>query len=54
MIRAGEGGYLIDEFSKKNLVAIGWHQMGDLTNVKSQDALKQLYLTEIPSDTASA
>jgi restriction system protein len=48
MIRAGEGGYLIDEFSKKNLVAIGWNQMGDLTNVKSQDALKQLYRQTYP------
>jgi restriction system protein len=48
MIRAGEGGYLIDEFAKKNLVSIGWHEMGDLTNVKSQDALKQLYRQTYP------
>src|SRR5262245_46475266 len=48
MIRAGEGGYLIDEFSEKNLVAIGWHQMGDLTNVKTQEALKKLYRQTYP------
>src|SRR5262249_18486258 len=48
MIRAGEGGYLIDEFFKKNLVAIGWHEMGDLTTVKSQEALKKLYRQTYP------
>ncbi len=48
MIRAGEGGYLIDEFEAKKLVAIGWHQLGDLTNIKSQDALKRLYRQTYP------
>jgi restriction system protein len=48
MIRAGEGGYLIDEFAKMKVVAIGWHLMGDLTNVKSQDAFKKLYRQAYP------
>jgi restriction system protein len=54
MIRAGEGGYLIGEFSNKNLVAIGWHKMGDLTNVKSQDALKKLYRQSYPQEKPGA
>jgi restriction system protein len=48
MIRAGEGGYLIDEFEAKKLVAIGWHHLGDLTNIESQDALKKLYRQTYP------
>jgi restriction system protein len=48
MIRSGEGGYLIDEFEKRSVVAIGWRQMGDLTAVKSQAALKKLYRQTYP------
>ena len=48
MIRAGEAGYLIDEFSKNKLVAIGWSQMGDLSQVKTQEALKKLYRQTYP------
>jgi restriction system protein len=48
MIRAGEAGYLIDEFEKRKVVAIGWSQMGDLTKVKTQEALKKLYRQTYP------
>src|SRR5262249_4809311 len=37
-----------DEFSEKNLAAIGWHEIGDLTNLKSQEALKKLYRQTYP------
>jgi hypothetical protein len=39
MIRAGQGGYLAGEFANKNIVAIGWSQLGDLTNLKSRDEI---------------
>ena len=31
MFRAGEGGYLFDEFRKDSIVAVGWNEIGDLT-----------------------
>lgn len=41
MVRAGEGGFLIDRFEKENKIVIGW-EIGDLTNVKSLDEIKKL------------
>jgi restriction system protein len=46
MVRAGEGGYLFEEFKDKNVVAIGWNDVGDLSKVTSLDALKELYRRE--------
>jgi restriction system protein len=37
MVRAGEGGILFDEFKDKNLVAIGWHSLGNLTTIRQDD-----------------
>lgn len=34
MIRAGESAYLVDEFRDRNLVAVGWNKLGDLTGRK--------------------
>ena len=42
MVRAGQGAYLIDDFRKKNLVAIGWQELGDLLELKDKDEIKQL------------
>ena len=41
MVRAGENTFLIDEFLKNNVVAIGW-DLGDLTD-KSDDEIKVLF-----------
>jgi restriction system protein len=46
MVRAGEGGYLFEDFKTKNVVAIGWNDVGDLSNVTSLDELKELYRRE--------
>ena len=32
MVRAGEGAFLIDDFKRKNYVAIGWNELDDLWN----------------------
>jgi len=42
MVRAGVDAYLIDVFSKKNYVAIGWNKLGDLKSIKSKDKIKEL------------
>ena len=43
MIRAGEGGYLAENFAK-GYVAIGWRDVGDLTKVQTADEIRQKYL----------
>lgn len=47
MVRAGEGGYLIDEF-ERGYVGIGWKRLGDLSSIGSQDRLRALYLNTYP------
>ena len=47
MVRAGEGGYLIEEF-EKGYVAIGWRKLGDMTGVKSQDDIRAMYERAYP------
>lgn len=42
MVRAGEDAYLIDDFRKKKYVAIGWNKLGDISNIKNKDKLKEL------------
>lgn len=42
MVRAGEGAFLIDDFTRKNIVAIGWNQIGDISDVKRKERIKEL------------
>ena len=47
MIRAGEGGYRIADFTKGH-VAIGWDEMRDLSPYESREAVKQRYRETYP------
>lgn len=40
MVRSGEGGYLLDEFFEKEIVAIGWNELGEISNDITYDELK--------------
>lgn len=40
MVRAGEGGYLFDDFIEKSIVAIGWNSIGDFGPAPTLDELK--------------
>ncbi|WP_051476051.1 restriction endonuclease [Aquimarina megaterium] len=42
MVRAGSGGYLIDEFLNEGIVAIGWDDMGRFPKNIEYDELKEL------------
>ncbi|MDK2946331.1 MAG: restriction system protein [Geotoga sp.] len=48
MIRAGENANLIEDFINKEVVAIGWNEIGDLTNVKSIQEIKNLIIKNYP------
>lgn len=39
MVRAGEGGYLYEDFEDKKLIAIGW-EVGDLTDIDQSEKIK--------------
>ncbi|RLA21969.1 MAG: restriction endonuclease [Gammaproteobacteria bacterium] len=58
MVRAGRGGIYSDDFKESNLVAIGWSELGDLTQYKSDKSLREKYLAtyvnEKPGATANA
>jgi restriction system protein len=57
MVRAGRGGIYSEEFAK-GYVAIGWSLLGDLTQYKSDDSLREKYLStyvnQKPGATANA
>lgn len=39
LVRAGRNGQILDDFLEKNLIAIGWKKLGDLTAYKDKEAL---------------
>ena len=41
MVRAGEGAYLIEDFQKKKIVAIGWNKIKDASSIKSKAEVKK-------------
>lgn len=53
MVRAGEGGYLIDEFSNSNLVAISWEELGDLSQTETLEQIRDLYEHSFADDSVS-
>ena len=49
-IGAGEGARLWPEFEKENIVAIGWDSLGDLTEYKSKDEIREAISAETGND----
>lgn len=52
MVRAGEEGFLFDEFRDHNLIAIGWNEFGNLAGVTSQDEIRTQYVQKYPGEKA--
>jgi len=50
MVRAGEGAAKFYDFKKKNVIAIGWGEIGNLTSVKDQAKIKELVRKAYPDD----
>lgn len=53
MVRAGEGGVVIDDFLSKNMVAIGWKKVGDLTKTTDLDEMKSMLRSAYPDASAN-
>jgi len=49
MVRAGEGGYLVEEFAR-GFVAVGWNALNDLNSVTTQEDIKALYKQVYPGE----
>jgi len=50
MVRAGRGSVLIDEFINKEIVAIGWNELGKLPKSLDYEGLKNKLRTVYPDD----
>jgi len=50
MVRAGEGGRMIDDFRQKGVVAIGWPALPDLAQIANRDDLRPLIEETYPDD----
>jgi restriction system protein len=50
MVRAGQGSYLIDEFLNRDIIAIGWNELGPLDPEWSYEQLKQKFRETYPED----
>lgn len=48
MVRAGEGGRLIEDFLKNNVVAIGWNDLKDLSKIENREKLKENFRKAYP------
>lgn len=44
MVRAGRNAALVQDFEEKEYVAVGWHKMGNLTEISSKEELEKLHM----------
>jgi restriction system protein len=40
MVRAGNDNELVEEFESRSLVAVGWEELGDVSDVRSYEVMK--------------
>ncbi len=50
MVRAGEGGYLIEEFLENRIAAIGWNETGAIPETMKYNELKNRFRAVYPDD----
>lgn len=48
MVRAGEGGYLVDDFERESCVAIGWQEAGDFTPIHTLEEMRNRMAASYP------
>ena len=50
MVRAGEAGYLFQDFKDNKVVAIGWNEVGDLTKLSNSKEIKERVKEAYPEE----
>lgn len=50
MVRAGRGGYLMEDFLHDHIVAIGWNEIGQISDDITYDDLKRKFKKAYPED----
>lgn len=50
MVRAGEGGYIAKDLGQKAVIAIGWNELGDLSEARSKEQIRSLYVKAYPDE----
>lgn len=50
MIRAGEGGYLVDDFERTGYAGIGWLEGGDFTSIRSREQMRERLAEAYPNE----
>jgi restriction system protein len=50
MVRAGAGGYLIDEFINKHIAAVRWNEIADLSDLDDYEVLRGAFKAAYPDD----
>jgi restriction system protein len=50
MVRAGEGGYLFEDFERSGYAGIGWREAGDFTGVENWDQMRELLAAAYPDE----
>ena len=50
LVRAGQGGCLVEEFVARGFIAIGWHELGDLSTVTAQKETRERYNRAYPDE----
>lgn len=52
MVRAGSGSFLLEEFLEKEIIAIGWNELGAIAPKTSNQALRQKIITTYDNNNA--
>jgi len=50
MVRAGEAGYLFQDFKEHNVVAIGWTEVGNLMRISNHTEIKERVQKAYPEE----
>jgi len=50
MIRAGEGGYLVEHFERAGYAGIGWREAGDFTGIKTLEQMRERLVQAYPNE----
>lgn len=48
LVRAGQGGHLVEDFIKNGIIAIGWNDVGDMANFRSNEYIKKAVKRNYP------